>query len=450
MTLTHKSKHMLLRVLVVVLIFSVMNAFIFNIALPLIQAEFALTSAQISWVISSYMMIYAIGTVLYGKLADIFSLRLLIQIGLIILAIGSLIGLFALNYPMVIISRMLQAAGAAVIPTISMIVPARFFPEAERGRAIGTLAIGMALGTALGPIISGIVAEIVNWRLLFTLSFIPLITLPLLRKYLPDLDNRTSKSIDYLGACFLTATIAFVVLTITNYSLTFVALFAISAILLIIRINTYHTPIVVPSLFMNKRYSFMLFITFLTAALLFALTFATPLFLDDIQDLTPLLIGLVLFPSAVIAALLGKKAGKLADVFGNSVVFYLSISCLGICYLLLSIFVSIHPIWIAIFLIFGNIGVTFIRVALTNTISQTLPKESLGIGMGFFTMFNFIAGAVATSVIGLLLGTQLFSNISIFSFIQTANETRYSNVFLILTFTACFTALLYMLIRKTK
>ncbi|QGH32903.1 MFS transporter [Gracilibacillus salitolerans] len=444
-----KNKQALLRVLVVVLIFSVMNAFLFNVALPFIQKEFSLSSADISWVVSAYMMIYAVGTVIYGKLADIYSLNRLLQIGLIILALGSLIGLFAVNYQMVIVSRMLQAAGAAVIPTVAMIAPARFFPKEERGKAIGTLAIGMALGTALGPIISGVVAEVGNWRLLFALSFIPLLTLPFLTKYLPvKIDKNASKAIDYIGATLLTVTIAFLVLTITNFNITFAIIFLVLFVLFIIRINTYHTPFVLPSLFQNKSFSFTLVITFLTASLLFALTFVTPLLLDKMHHLSPVFIGIVLFPSAVIAALLGKKGGALADKYGNSFVFYLSIFFLGLCYFLLSLFVSTNPIWIAIILILGNIGATFIRVALTNTISLTLPKESVGVGMGFFTMFNFIAGAVATSLIGTLLEANFITSFKVYPFIQSIVELRFSHVFLILAIIACVITTVYIFVKK--
>ena len=73
----------LLSVLVFVLIFSVMNAFIFNVALPIIRDEFSLNSSDVSWVLSSYMIIYAIGTVMYGKLADYISLGKLLTYGLL-------------------------------------------------------------------------------------------------------------------------------------------------------------------------------------------------------------------------------------------------------------------------------------------------------------------------------------------------------------------------------
>lgn len=91
------------------------------------------------------------------------------------------------------------------------------------------------------------------------------------------------------------------------------------------------------------------------------------------------------------------------------------------------------PIWIMAVLILGNVGATFIRVALSNSISKTLPKDSVGIGMGFFSMFNFIAGAAATGMIGAFLEKGL--SFTVFQpFIYSGLSARYSSLFLVFTF----------------
>ena len=62
------------------------------------------------------------------------------------------------------------------------------------------------------------------------------------------------------------------------------------------------------------------------------------------------------------------------------------------------------PVWtIPLFLVFGNVGQTFIQVAVSNALSKTLSKEEAGVGMGLFSMTNFIVGGMAASVFGLLL-----------------------------------------------
>ncbi len=73
----------LLRVLVFTLIISVMNASMFNVVLPEISRQFQLSASQVSWIVTSYMIVYAIGSVTFGKLADKYRLKDLLTFGLI-------------------------------------------------------------------------------------------------------------------------------------------------------------------------------------------------------------------------------------------------------------------------------------------------------------------------------------------------------------------------------
>lgn len=84
--------------------------------LPEIKDEFRLSVTQVSWVSTVYMLIYAIGSVIYGKLADVFKLKNLLTFGLILFCLGSLAGLAAQAFWTVLLARILQSAGAAVVP----------------------------------------------------------------------------------------------------------------------------------------------------------------------------------------------------------------------------------------------------------------------------------------------------------------------------------------------
>lgn len=139
----------LMYILVVTLIISVMNATMFNIALPTISEEFILLPSQVSWITTSYLIVYAVGSVIYGKLADKYAIIKLLTFGILVLTAGSIVGLISVNYKTIIIARLIQATGAGVIPALGMIIPVRFFSAERRGRALGIIAVGLALGTAL-------------------------------------------------------------------------------------------------------------------------------------------------------------------------------------------------------------------------------------------------------------------------------------------------------------
>lgn len=366
----------LIRILAFTLVISVMSATMFNIVLPEIRSEFQLSFAQLSWVTSAFLLIYAIGTVIYGKLADIYKLKNLLTFGLIFFVFGSLIGLVAQ----------------------------------------------------------------VHWRWLFCMPLFTLFTLPYYRKYLDD-EHGDAVNIDWIGGGLLAGTAALLLLAITYEAWMPAAGCLILFILFIARIRSVAKPFIRPELFRNKSYSLVLAIAFLTTGIGYSLSFLSPQLLSQVNHLAPGLIGFAMAPAAITTAILGRKAGKLADAKGNPFLYYAASLLLLTCFVLLSSFAGISPVYIAIFLIFGNVGQLFMMIALSNTISRTLPKEQTGVGMGLLAMLNFIAGAVSASI----YSTTIDQGAS--SVWNAANSFPvafvYSNIYFVLAFLQAMILLIY-------
>lgn len=399
---SEKHANKLLGILVVTLIFSVMNGTMFNVALPEISKEFSLLPSEVSWIMTSYMVVYAIGSVVMGKLADKYRLKDLLTVGLLVFAAGSLIGFFANDYWLIILGRVIQAAGASVLPATAMIIPVRYFPPEKRGRALGTSAVGLALGNALGPVAAGVLTSFGSWRLMFILSLLPLVTLPLFRKYLDNSRGHAGK-LDLVGGVLLAGTVSLFLLSITQMEL-YLAVFGVVLLtLFIVHIRRVENPFIMPSLFTNKRYSLGLTLAFLTTGMSFSLTFMTPQFLASLNQLEPSAIGFILVPAALASAVMGKKGGKIADLKGNMMLVFVASILLFSAFFLLSTFVGKSVYIIAVILILANVGQTFMQVSMSNTVSQSLPKEATGVGMGLLSMVNFISGAIAMSIVGKLL-----------------------------------------------
>lgn len=436
------NREKLLKVLAFTLVFSVMNASIFNVVLPVIGKEFKLTPSDLSWVSTGYMIVYAIGSVTYGKLADRYRLKDLLSFGLVLFALGSVVGVAAVDYWMIILARVLQAAGASVIPATGMIIPVRYFPPEERGRALGTSAIGLALGSAMGPIVSGFVTGFASWRFLFLLSVLPLTTLPFYRKYLDD-EKGAPRPIDFIGGVLLAGTVSLLLLSITRGSVMFLAAGLVLGALLAWRLFSTPEPFVNPALFRNRSYTAGILVAFLANGMSFGMPFITPQFLNRLNSLTPLQIGLVMFPAALVTAFMGRKGGRLADTRGNPALALTASVLLLSCFLMLSVFVGSAPYWIMLVLIFGNVGQSFMGIAMSNTVSRTLKREETGVGMGLFSMLNFISGAAATSLIGKLLDSGSAS-VRLNPLLIMREGALYSNIFLALGAGTVLVALLYL------
>lgn len=436
------SAEKLIRILAFTMILSSMSATMFNIVLPEISKQFQLSFAQVSWVSSIYMLIYAIGSVLYGKLADTYKLKNLLTFGLLLFLVGSIAGLSAQAYWMVVLGRILQAAGAAVIPATAMIIPVRYFPAESRGRALGITATGLAIGSAIGPVVSALIVSVFHWRWLFCIPLLILVTLPLYRKYLGNEQGQGGR-IDWLGGGLLAGTVAFLLLAVTQSGWIFGVGSFMLFLLFLLRIRSAKEPFVQPRLFSNKSYSVGLVLGIFIMSVGYALPFLTPQLLADINGLAPGWIGFVMVPGAVAAAILGGRGGKLADTKGTRYLFYTASTLLLLCFALLSTFAGVSPYLIALILVFGNVGQIFMQISLSKTISLSLPKEQTGVGMGLFSLLNFLSGAIATGVYGKAVDLGAGSSWNPLNLFQGAST--YSNIYIVLVALQAGVLLLFML-----
>ncbi|WP_172251141.1 MFS transporter [Saccharibacillus deserti] len=392
----------LIAVLAFAMVISVMNSTMFNVALPVLRQEFGLSSSQVSWVVTAYIIVYAIGSVTYGKLADKFGLKKLITFGLVCFAAGSVIGMSANGFGMIIVGRVFQSIGASVIPASSMLIPIRYVSVDQRGRALGITSAGMALGTAIGPIIAGFLLGFASWRLLFAISLLVLIALPFFRKYLKTEPSVPGKA-DLPGGLLLAASIALLLLSITGRNWIYACATLAAFLLFVWRIRRADQPFVDPGIFRIGKYTMGLIIGCMALTLNLCVPYLIPQLLNTVHGLDSLQTGAVMFPGAVAAALLGLAGGKIADAKGNRFLFAWAFALQLIGYIVLFARIGLGAWPVGLLLIFVNTGLTFAQITLANTVSRTLSGPQTGVGMGIYMMTSFIAGAVGTSVLGLVL-----------------------------------------------
>jgi len=435
------AREKLIRILAFTMVLSSMSATMFNLALPRMKEDFGLTLAQVSWVSSIYLLVYAIGSVFYGKLSDRYPLKSLLTFGIGLFAVGSAVGIASPTYGVALLARILQAAGAAVVPAAAMIVPVRFFPPEKRGRALGITATGLALGNAIGPVAAAAVLGLAGWRWLFAVPLLLVFTLPAYRAHLAD-EPRAPGRIDWLGGGLLAAAVALLLLAVTQggreLGLGSLVLFG----LFLVRIRAAREPFAPPRLFRNGSYSAGLGIAVLVVGIGYSLPFLTPQLLSGVQGLRAEWVGAAMMPAAAASALLGRKAGKLADLRGAPFLFGLASALLTLGFLLLSTFAGAPAAVVALLLMLANVGQTFMQIALTKTISVTLPKEQTGVGMGLLSMLNFLSGAVASGLYGRAVDGGAAAS---WNPLQTnGNANVFGNVYLLL---AAAHALLFLLYR---
>src|SRR5689334_6663074 len=189
-----------------------------NVALPSIQKDLGASISGLEWTINGYTLSFAVLLATGGRLGDIFGRRRMFLAGVVIFALSSATAGFAPDELSLVISRVVQGVGAALMMpgTLSIITDA--FPPEERGKAMGTWAGVSALALAIGPVVGGFLTEHVSWRAIFYLN-IPVAIVAVLATIFAVRESRDTsvgKEIDYPGVAVLTVGLTALVLSLVE------------------------------------------------------------------------------------------------------------------------------------------------------------------------------------------------------------------------------------------
>ncbi|KIL39162.1 tetracycline resistance protein [Gordoniibacillus kamchatkensis] len=410
-----------------VIFFGVLNETVFNVSTPKIAEQYALQPSGVSWVVTSFILTFGIGSVIYGKLSDMISLKKLITIGMLIYNVASLLG-FALqaSYPLVIAARALQGAGAAAIPALIMVIIVRYFRVEDRGKVFGMLNSTAAFSVGVGPVIGGFISSRLHWSLLFLLPLFTLIAIAFFRRVLPDEAPKPGK-VDIPGAVLLALGLGLLILYLTDTRPYYLIVSLALLLWFGLHIRRAEEPFIDPSLFAKRKFIRGVLAGFILFCTVMGIMFVIPLMLNGVHGLSTGAIGWILFPGAISAVVFGTVGGTLADRRGNPFVVYVGLGLLTASLVLMSALAGQTPWLTSGALLLTYVGFSFIQTALANSVSQTLAPEETGVGMGLFNLVGFLSGAVGTALVGKVLDKRLL-DFSLLPTVTLPSAFLYSNL----------------------
>lgn len=429
--------------IIYLIFFAVLNETVFNVSTPKVSLQFQLTSAGVSWMMTIFMVFFGIGMVVFGRLSDFLPMKRLIITGILLYNAGSVMG-FALqsSYPLVILSRAVQGAGASAIPALVFTLVARYFAAEERGRVFGNITSFVSLAIGLGPVVGGFVSETFHWADLFLIPLLMLVAIPFFNRELPE-EPRRPGEVDLPGAVLTALTVGFLVLSLNFGGWAYPAAFIVALGALLSRLHWAKNPFIPPDLFGNVKFRDGILVGLLLFSVVIGVLFLVPLMLNDLHGLDTRAIGFVLFPGAMSSVYFGSYGGRLADRKGNPFVVVLGLSslALGMAVMAFGLPISFYAVGACLVLIY--IGFSLSQTALVNSVSQILTPEETGIGMGIFNLAGTISGALGTAVVGKVLAARWLGS-SPWPALVPERGAIYSNLLFIFCLIVGFSGALYL------
>ncbi len=383
-------------------------------ALPKIQDDFSTTATTVGWVTSAYLIVGAVASPLFGKLADVYGKKRMyvMAVAFYIVAVG-LAG-FSPSIEFLIGARAIQGLGYAVFP-IAIAIITDIFPRERIAFAQGILSGTLAIGPALGLLIGSYIVQDLGWQYAFHTAFIlSLIVFFISLKYLKETDIKSRESVDYVGAALLGGGVASVLVYMTQgpnsgwisapqLALLLLGLSLVTAFVLVergkaeplIKLDLFRIRNVMVSNLAGLISGIGMFLIFIAITYYAQLPAPYGLGLSIIQT------GLLMSPVALTMALVGPFVGRIVARSGPKPVLMTGslIGALGFYLMMVSRGSSLALVEDTVV---ASLGLIFIIVPLVNMVAVSVPEDARGIGIGMNTLIRTLGsstGPVISTVI---------------------------------------------------
>ncbi len=300
------------------------------LALPDMMVKLHADLIEMIWVIMGYILVSTVFLLTFGRVADMFGRVRLYNLGFVVFTIGSALCGLSQNATQLIVFRLVQGAGAAMMMVNSVAILTEVFPPHERGRALGLNAITWSFGGVFGPILGGIILTAADWRWIFFIN-VPIGIFGALWAYraLRETSKRTrGEKFDPVGAATFSLGLTALLIALTlgiEYSWTslpIVTLFGVFLIMLAIFFwweQRVKSPVLDLSLFTNRVYNFSVLAAMMQALGMFAVNFLIVFYLQGVRGYDALTAALLLIPLPVATSVMAPLGGWIADRIGARV-----------------------------------------------------------------------------------------------------------------------------------
>ncbi len=305
----------------------VLDSTIVNTALPKIMASFGISVDVAQWILTAYMLAFAVMLPTSGWIADRFGYKRPYAVGLAAFTLFSFLCGISWNEKSLIVMRIGQGMGGGFLQPIGMAIIMREFPPEKRGLAMGFWSIAAAASVSLGPMFGGYIADNFDWHLIFNIN-VPVGIICFFATWVIQREYKTqqARSFDITGFLSLSVFLGFLLFALASgnaqwntggwTSDTMMLCFALAAVGFVVFMVTelnVKNPLVRLGLLAKYNFGLTNVVMFIFGVGMFGSVFLIPVYLQNILGYTALQSGLVLLPIGIIQAATGPIAGYFSD-----------------------------------------------------------------------------------------------------------------------------------------
>jgi EmrB/QacA subfamily drug resistance transporter len=403
----------------------VLDFTIVNIALPSMERDFGVATSVVQWVVTGYAIAFSGLLILGGRAADTLGRRRIFIVGLVVFSLASLAGGLAGDPVLLVASRIVQGAGAALVaPAALSLITTSFPPGPRRTRAIGLYGSMASVGFVAGQVLGGVLVEWTSWRAVFLVN-VPVglaaaflaprvITVPAKDRAAGRAAPRRGRRLDVRGAVLITATVTLAVFSIsqgdvlgwTSPLVLGAAVVAVGAAACFVVAETHHpAPLIPPRLLLRPGLRNGAALAFLLGVWNGGELLVLSLYMQQALHFSPLVTGLIIAPQGLAGFSMGMLGPRLAGRFGvRRVAMFAGVSAtIGFAALTQLPAVGYSPLLFAVILVgIGGAGTAFGSIVLA---SRELADGDQGLAGGVVNTSRQVGAAVGAALLPAVAGS---------------------------------------------
>ncbi|MGV9818083.1 MDR family MFS transporter [Nocardia xishanensis] len=411
-------------------------------ALPTIIGDLEGSQTAYAWVITTALLANAASTPIWGKFADLFNKKLLVQSAIVIFVIGSIIAGFAHTVPLLLVARVIQGVGMGGLTALTVAIIGSIVAPRERGRYSGYMGAVMAVSMSGGPILGGVIVDSpLGWRWCFFVC-VPLavIALVLLHRTLRlPTERKPGVSIDWLGAALLTAGVSVLLIWVSfagkagyyEWISRESALYVGGGVLLLIAtvwVESRAKSPIIPLPIVTERTTGLAIIASIAVGVgMFGATTFLGQYFQTARGYSPTAAGVLSIPLVFGMLVASVGSGQLITRFGKWKRFVVAGGALLVIgFALLSTIDHATNLWlVGFYTVVVGLGVGMMMQNLVLAVQNTVSVHNIGAASSSVAFFRTFGGAIGVSVLGSVLATRV-SELSTEGFAKLGIQTRSS------------------------